>query len=382
MKRYTIFKIIDVDKFYKSWPIEIQKIAITKDNREDKLLLQVKMCNITNKKIKAVYLTGETFDDSFDKIGEVECIYQDLDVNEEQTFGDEEPVVLNDKTIRNVELKINKIVYEDGSIFRGDLEEEPLLFPQDSNIEDEELFEEYKRINQNKSQYEVKNYPTQTEEYWKCCCGRVNHNDIDVCTRCERDRDYIYKSANHDFLVTSKNAYEEEVKIEEEKRLEQERIKKEEEKAAKEIKDKKNKKIFLIAAVVASIFLLGMIVSNFSNVNYKVTSKKQGKYNMYTMEVTSEISSKKDLEKLEKIVKTEVEKAREKNGSTFATFSINTPNFFTVSTIYGDRYRYNKGMAISEGTTTLNSSKKNTSYTKKDVQDMLRRINSSLKYEL
>lgn len=379
MQRYEISKVIRVNKYYKSWPIEIQKIGITKDNKLNQLLLQVKMCNLSSKTIKAVYLTGITYDDSYDKLGEIECIFQDLHIKPEETFGDNHPVILTDKTVRNVDLKVNKIVFENGEVFRGDIHEEPLIINAlDKPLDNDLLFYEYVRLNDNNQIHSVLNYPIKIDDIWICCCGRINNNNSDYCVRCERSKEYIFKTSQEDYLVKSKEEYEKFIIAQEEEKIVLQHEKEKAEKAAKDIQNKKNKKILQICVGAFAVFFIIALIINAGKIKYTVKSEYKNKGYTYTMKVTSNVKSIKDLDKLEEIILAESQKTRDINKTRITTYSVDTPNFFAVFNIYGKQSKYGPKLAITDVNVVLHSLDRAPTFTEDDVQEMFKRINTQL----
>ena len=75
--RYTNIRYIDLNYWFKEWPVEIINGSLLYDVACDNVVLQLKICNISNKNISSAYILVECFDDAGDQINENDNIVKD-----------------------------------------------------------------------------------------------------------------------------------------------------------------------------------------------------------------------------------------------------------------------------------------------------------------
>lgn len=118
------FKIICeedyLNKWYKNFPVELNKSRIMFDIRSNKILIQLKFTNISIKTIDSLNCSIQCFDISKQPIETIsEHIFSLLNSIPNSTFGDKSPIRANDKRIRKIIVTINKVAFTDGTIWEN-----------------------------------------------------------------------------------------------------------------------------------------------------------------------------------------------------------------------------------------------------------------------
>jgi len=213
--RYTNIRYIDLNYWFKEWPVEIINGSLLYDVVCDNVVLQLKICNISNENISSAYISVECFDDAGDPINEndntVKYSYQDLDVKPNNTFGDNVAVPLINKNVRKVNIHVEKVVYKNGDIKKIDIEDTVNKIPERTKIDilGNVLIEELNRIKLEENPYSIEFIPKVVEGVgWICGCGRLNNSSALNCCRCGRDKADQFKIINKEYLEKSYNDYQ------------------------------------------------------------------------------------------------------------------------------------------------------------------------------
>lgn len=259
-ERYKQVKLYDDFKFCPTCPVDILKGAIYIDTVTNNSVFQLKFVNMQDKKIKAIYVSVAGSNDLGQEFQNKEYQYLDLNVNKGQEFGTEQLKELDNNTIRNINVTINKIIYSDNSIWentnntyydRTDLKE----------IDNNLLYIANKKINEQGIIVNKIYYSKQYENYWSCVCGTFNSNNNEECYKCGGSKEKIITQFNQKYLEN-----------EQKNNIEYEKIQKE----IKKNKTKKHLQIFgkIIGILLAIFLLIGIIFYNVKTVDVQVNMKK------------------------------------------------------------------------------------------------------------
>ena len=260
MERFKRVAIIEPTYWIPDSPVELIRGAILIDNQTQKTVLQLKICNNSQKCIKSVHLTIESFDETNEALSEnnkTDFIYQDLDQSPHSFFGDQVPIELPDKRIRKVNVQFIKVMFVDDSI--GEISNNHLEIPEGKYISDLSLDirgELYRLISDNPTSPMVYIPEDNINGFWRCTCGKLNSEKSQNCVRCNRDKNSQFKIINFEFLEASFNKYKSEI---ENNRILNERQKKE--------IGKRNKARLkrIISILIPSIFIIIVVYLCFSN---------------------------------------------------------------------------------------------------------------------
>lgn len=307
---YERIKYIEVNSLILDCPIDIERGALILDKTNNRVLLQLKLVNISNQQISSIFINVDSLDDASDHIQGTEILehsYLDLSLDAQKSFGEKNPIIL-DKKVRNVKISISKVVFSSGDIWRYDDEKVYIKTTQDKiNSLGSELLNVFQlqarsaEINADMFLY----LPQQLEGVWACSCGRVNQDSLSSCKRCLVDKNWIFLNTNTDFLFERNEELKE---INERKAIEAdilERKKNEESMKLNIVKQEKNKKIkkrFIFLSVSFSLFVIvtlltiKVIIPN-NKYNNALELMKNEQYND-SIEVFTEILAYRDSETL------------------------------------------------------------------------------------
>lgn len=94
--------------------------ALLKDNQTGKVLAQLKLKSISDKRIKAVKIRICSFDVARLSVGDaVEHQYLDLNINRNDEFGSKEAVPLALDTTRSFSAQVLSVIFSDDSIWEA-----------------------------------------------------------------------------------------------------------------------------------------------------------------------------------------------------------------------------------------------------------------------
>ncbi|HEY8890511.1 MAG TPA: hypothetical protein VIM70_09680 [Clostridium sp.] len=269
--RYTNIRYIDLNYWFKEWPVEIINGSLLYDALYDNVVLQLKICNISNENISSVYISVECFDDAGDQIDEndntVKYTYQDLDVRPNNTVGENVAVPLINKNVRKVNIHVEKVVYKNGDIQKINIDDQVKKIPERTKIDvlGNVLIGELDRIKLEENPYSIEFVPKVVEEVgWICCCGRLNNISDLTCCRCGRDKAGQFNIINKEYLEKSYNDYQiYQEKMELKAKQEKQREDEEREKQIKledAIKQNQKVKKIRIAKITLAAILLFFII--------------------------------------------------------------------------------------------------------------------------
>lgn len=118
-ERYTRLFSLPTNIGQDGCPVLISAGALLKDNNTGKLLVQLKLRNISKHVIKSVKIKVNAYDTAGMSLKGVEGFsYLDLAVARDGEFGSKTPVILPDKTTRSVSVEILSVVYGNGEVYQ------------------------------------------------------------------------------------------------------------------------------------------------------------------------------------------------------------------------------------------------------------------------
>ena len=119
--RYRSVCIKDLDSFAGACPIQISKYEILYDSMYDRAVARVTIKNISSKAIKTAYVCAQCFDDAGDDLGSTgDFALMDINLNAGDTTTPETDVIRTDRNVSSISVKITKLVYTDGEVFRSE----------------------------------------------------------------------------------------------------------------------------------------------------------------------------------------------------------------------------------------------------------------------
>ena len=255
-ERYKQVKLYDNFCFYPNCPIDLLKGAIYIDKVTNNAVFQLKFVNMQDKDIKAVYITVIGYDDLGKELDNKEYSYLDLNIKTGQEFGTEKLKELNNNTIRNIEITINKVIYADNEIWEN---KNTIAYDRTNLqcVDDNILFIASRKATEQRLQLNNIYYPIQNEKYWNCMCGTYNSNSNEKCYRCKCSKELVFSEFSKSKLEQDLTEYNKNTQ-------EKHNIRKS--------KNQKMLKIFIILLILS--LSIGLFVYNISKSNVLITLDK------------------------------------------------------------------------------------------------------------
>lgn len=226
--RYFRLQDIEVKEFALDAPVEIEKGALLLEANSKTVILQLRLIILDSlNKISSISLNICGYTDNGEPIENFAphiYTYMDVHLEKHKSFGDKTPIIL-DPRIRNVEVKIEKIVFLNGKVWQASegYFTTPLQEPVSSIGKN--LLPQFERETSKlpKSAKQHFHYiPRQFDNYWQCTCGRPNKNSIEVCKRCGLFKKNTFRTTSEDYLQSKLQKFIENARLEEENRLKKE----------------------------------------------------------------------------------------------------------------------------------------------------------------
>lgn len=117
-ERYSRLFSLPTSLYTEGSPVIIAAGALLKDNHTDKVLVQLKFRNISQKAIKSVKIKVNAYDIAKGQLNGIDTFsYLDLSGAANEEFGQSTPIYLADATTRSFTVEILSVVYADNEVF-------------------------------------------------------------------------------------------------------------------------------------------------------------------------------------------------------------------------------------------------------------------------
>lgn len=117
-ERYSRLFSLPTNLYTEGSPVLIAAGALLKDNHTNKVLVQLKFRNISQKAIKSVKVKVNAYDTAKGQLDGIDAFsYLDLSVAANEEFGQSTPIHLPDATTRSFNVEILSVVYSDNEVF-------------------------------------------------------------------------------------------------------------------------------------------------------------------------------------------------------------------------------------------------------------------------
>lgn len=260
-ERYGRLYTTGKNLYFDSSPLLICAGALLKDNRNGKIIAQLKFKNVTGKIVKGVKIKLRTFDAFGKELSVIdEYQYKDLHVKRNEVFGEQSAIPLSDDNSRRMDITVESVLFEDNSVWESaeqDWKEVELSKKTSEVYKDEELVKQFKLELGEQAEYVF----TQGDFYWNCVCGNFNTQNEEVCPMCGIKKSKILET-DIESVIEKRDIR---VSKEKEEKEKQDRIKKEkdaEDKAKKEKAVSKAIKIAVTLIVTAGLVFGGIVLNN------------------------------------------------------------------------------------------------------------------------
>ena len=253
-------------------PVLVEAGAIRKDTKQNTVFVQLKICNLSNKNIKACEVGIKTYvpgdEDSF---GIEEHFYLDLNAKKGDFFGTKDPIYLTDQSIRKIIPYVKKVVFADDTAWSSEVTDWETVATGteiSSVIRDLDLLEQL-RLNIGE---EYRYVPEIRQGLFRCACGTANLKDESKCRNCGHSYHALVSAMSEERLKADFERRKKWEKEEQEATEKAAALEKEKERQKKE----KNKKTFvrlLVVAVALSLLIVAGVVTK----TYILPAVKYGK---------------------------------------------------------------------------------------------------------
>lgn len=265
-ERYSKLFSLPENLYAEGSPVIIAAGALLKDNQTGRVIVQLKLRNISSKTIKAATVSLLPLNTVGKPLGKaVRYEYLDLSSTRDTDFGSKSAIPLPDASTRSFSVAVAEVIFTDNSVWNAnDAAWETLKSPEALTSRlDGEMVKQF-RIEYGSG---AKNFFLEQKDLWYCVCGAVNRREETICHSCRKP---IYDLRNIDLEAL--------------KESKEQRVAREREQAAKKAAaTQKNIKVLATVLVVAAVFF---IVASFVNdaikknnaYNEAALLMEQGKY--------------------------------------------------------------------------------------------------------
>lgn len=117
MANYTqIFKLLTPDNISKNYPVEISAGVLLREEESKKILVQLKLKNVSTKSIKNVTVSISAYDSEGRSIkNNTVFTYQNVAASVDAYFGDRIPIIMDDRNTSAFDVDIISVNYSDGT---------------------------------------------------------------------------------------------------------------------------------------------------------------------------------------------------------------------------------------------------------------------------
>lgn len=172
-------------------PIRIEEVALLQNSVDKNMLGRIKFVNQSTKSVIAIFVKIKVQNIAGEDISlkEERYIYQDMCILPGDLYGNK--IAINLPTdARKFNVALEKIVFEDGSIWNADKAESCVPIPQEVIDIPYKYFDTFKKIISQKIDNidYVKYCYEEGETFWECSCGKINSINKQFCSFCSVDR--------------------------------------------------------------------------------------------------------------------------------------------------------------------------------------------------
>ncbi len=273
-ERYTRVFTTEPNLYQTGSPIVISAAALLKDNKDGRVLAQLKYRNISEygSVITALIVALQPLDVSGNLLGEeIEYQYLDLSVAANEEFGQKTPIYLPDSTTRGLQVRVVRTIFENGNILSSEEQGKEYFQPLPAQhsisefIKDDKSRDQYIYEHGNSCKYA----PLEYKDLWICCCGGINKINIETCVLCKSTKESVLDvdEVSLTELFDERKAREKAIRqqqVEEEERNRKQQLEEEERlRREKEVKhEKKRKKIKKVLRIAALLLVLSSVATS------------------------------------------------------------------------------------------------------------------------
>lgn len=196
-ERYKTIHRIQKEFIGSDCPVSLLAHAILLDTLENKKLVQLKLCNCSNKVVRSVKVSIKAFDQNRTPIEEIDTYeFSSLNVAPGSIFGSQSPIYFSRiEVIAYIEILIREVLFADGELWKAAYEEPLKERPEQKELTavfSGDLYDQYKELINDKAEYvpvEISN------NLWSCSCGTLNAAG-NTCRLCGVEKRIVFDNFN------------------------------------------------------------------------------------------------------------------------------------------------------------------------------------------
>ncbi len=186
-ERYSRLFTLPDQLYVNGSPVVIVAGALLKDNRENRLVAQLKFRNIQPLIINSLTVRITPYDPADRETAAVTTYnYLDLLALRDEEFGQKEAIVIPDSTVRSFTVEVTEVIFANKDVWKSEGKKWERLQPPvliESVLKEPEQLKEYYLQNGNACKYEA----FRVNDLWYCTCGELNKNSESICHSCRRN---------------------------------------------------------------------------------------------------------------------------------------------------------------------------------------------------
>ncbi len=236
--------------WFEECPVLLESAGLFMNINTNAVIALCKFRNITEKRLKAVYLSLSCFGvDGAILHEDLDYVYLDLSVPSNEMFGEKTPIAIPDKTTRKIDIVVTKVIFEDDTYWENN---DALILQPILSANPISSLGKLKEVYKWKTGFA--HLPLEQSEYWICGCNSFNQATHQKCLDCGAEKNLVFSQANQEYLENTLLEYQE--------FLEQQRIKAKEKAELKRINDKKERLKIAAAVMALVIMIAGIAIIN------------------------------------------------------------------------------------------------------------------------
>lgn len=190
-ERYTRLFALEENLYSEGSPVIISAGALLKDNQSGAILVQLKVKNISRRRLRAAIVRIFSYDSFGKPTGTEEKEYLDLMVVRGEEFGQKVLIPVSNAAARSFTATVTCVGFTDGTVWNYADEEQsvlpnPILLAKE--LKDSELLKQYRL----KYGANAQVLPEEYKDIWYCTCGAINHACEEVCYLCGQKKADVF----------------------------------------------------------------------------------------------------------------------------------------------------------------------------------------------
>ena len=201
-QQYQILSAGPQNLFDPDCPVWVARYQLSRDRERGKLLLQVRMVNESDRRIRQVFLRIRCFGVSGSRLADLEMVPMPaVSALPGRAFGDDKPVEITPGGTTSVEVFAQRVRFYDGTTWDEGRADGYTAFPAPVRVRKTD--EAYEALCRKAAEGSVHNlyYFHMQDGLWTCTCGLPNSSHALHCAHCGADRLWLERHMNREQLT-------------------------------------------------------------------------------------------------------------------------------------------------------------------------------------